>query len=164
MVDPPAPGGESDIPRRLRLRPHQWIGIPLLMLMPALAAVGALNERRVTTTTANDAFQVKAEYADRLRYSQRNVIMITVSATRAITDTITVEFDAEVFDQFPEVELIPEGDAAYRVALAGIPAGQGRTVRATIKGGPAGKHHGRVTISAPASEMLELPLIMRVLP
>lgn len=132
-----------DAPRRFRLHGYQWIGLPLLFLVPALALLGVFGEtwKRVEATGEDLALEVR--YADRYRYKQINTVEAWVenrSGTRL--DMVVVAFDPTYVRQFSAVAFIPTATEPFEVELYDLRPGERRLVWAELQAECYGWHRG----------------------
>lgn len=129
--DPPAgPPPPPEMPRRVRLYPSQWIGLPLLLLVPVLALAGTFGEQRQTHAIASDAVHFEVDYPTRMRTRQHSHLSVhVVRVGGEASDTVRVEFDPAWVQSFARLELLPQPARPWIVELAGVEVGDTAVVR-----------------------------------
>ena len=67
--NPPHPPEAPDVERQFKQYVYQWIGIPLIMLIPVLSMLGVFGET-MASTAAEEAgiLALDADYISRFRY------------------------------------------------------------------------------------------------
>src|SRR5690554_5420584 len=97
----PQPPQPPQMERKIQLYPYQWIGVPLLFLLPVLALVGAFGGRSSTVSAANEAVQLQVEYPARTRYRMIEPLIIgTTNLTGQGSITMTVTISRAYIEQF----------------------------------------------------------------
>jgi hypothetical protein len=144
----PGPPGPPDVERRVRLYRGQWIGLPILMLIPILAMTSALGGTRKTLVIDRPGLQAVVDYPTRLRAGQWSEVEVRLRNTSgAALDTVTVAFDPEYFKRFARVSFMPEPAAApYRVDLDGLGPESTAVVRVEFEGDLAWRNRGRIGV------------------
>lgn len=138
-----------DTPRRFRLHGYQWVGIPLLFLVPVLALLGVFGEtwERVEALGADLALEVR--YADRYRYKQINTVEAWVeNRSGARLDTVVVAFDEAYARQFSTLMFIPSPTEPFEVELYGLAPGERRLIWAELQAERYGRHTGALRAHA----------------
>jgi hypothetical protein len=64
MLEPP------HIERKVELQRAQWIGIPLLMVLPILALAGVLGDAREEVTASGGGIEMRVSFPQRGRQTQ----------------------------------------------------------------------------------------------
>jgi hypothetical protein len=159
---PPAP---SDTPRRVRLYPHQWLGLPLLMLVPGLALLGVLGPSEAGATLEGRQLQVRVDHPTRLRAGQRAELRVEIrNAVGPPLRDIAVIFDAAYLEAFAEVRFQPGLTGTDHPVIDSLAAGEARTVTASFEGDRLWRSSGRVHVVAPATDSLTAALHTFTLP
>jgi hypothetical protein len=128
--DPSQPPEPPELPRHLRLYRSQWIGVPLLMLVPVLALLGVFGESRARTGAAGAGLELEIDYPIRIRTGQRTGIDVTVrNRSTASAERLTVVFDTAYFQRVADVRFIPPTSAAFEVSLPPLAPGAEELVR-----------------------------------
>jgi hypothetical protein len=123
---PPAP----DLRRHVRLYTAQWIGIPVLMLVPLLALLGLFGENRARLEAARDGLDTTVDYPTRLRTGQRTHIELHVHNRSDLpAEDVTVRFEPRYFEHAFNLLFIPVPDAPYEVKLPALAPGAAGRVR-----------------------------------
>lgn len=134
-------------PRRFRLHRFQWIGMPLILLVPLLALFGLFGETRDHVEEVGSELAVDVEYATRYRYKQINWVE-TVVENRAdsLLDTVVVDFDPAYVSRFSTYQFIPSPTEAFRVELVGMKPRERRIVWAELQAEQYGRHEGTLDV------------------
>ncbi len=139
---------ELDVPdheRRLRLRPHQWVGIPLLLLVPALAVLGFFGESWDEAEDAAGALALRVEYPSTYRYKQINTIRAVVAnRSSAPLDTVIVAFDTAYMGRFSTISMIPAPREPFVLELTEMAPGEEKLVWAEVQAERYGRHRGTI--------------------
>ncbi|HEY2377342.1 MAG TPA: hypothetical protein VGH98_15300 [Gemmatimonadaceae bacterium] len=134
--------------RRLALTRKQWVGLPLIAAVPILTLLGLFGERRGELHTTSASVAVDVVYPERFRYRQVEALDITVrNRTSHVIDTLHVWIDTAYVTRFSTVQIEPEPDIAYDVALTRLRPGEARLVVAELWGERYGRHQGRIVVS-----------------
>lgn len=141
----PRPPRAPEIERSFRLHAWQWVAIPLIMLVPALALLGVFGESWDTTGAATADLEVELRFPSRFRYKQLNemhAFVRNVSGRRL--DTVTVSFDTTYISRFSTVIFTPSAVRAYEVELTGVSPGEQRLISVELQGEKYGRHTGAI--------------------
>lgn len=165
QMPPQAP----DIPRYWKLYSHQYVGIPLLLLIPILALLGFLGETSTTVEAAADGIVLRVLYPDRAHYEAYNHITVTArNGSDSDMSGVMVEFDRALLDHFSQLSASPSfteiTEAAYRVELGDIEAGAERVVVLDYQPDTNGIHESWVRLIADGIDPLLVSLSMLVFP
>ena len=162
----PDPLRAPDAPRRFRFHGYQWVGLPLLFLVPVLAVLGVFGETwdRAEATGAGLALEV--EYADRYRYKQINTVEAWVeNRTGARLDTVVVAFDEAYVRRFSTLMFIPSPTVPFEVELYDLAPGERRLVWAELQAERYGRHAGALRAYVPGrSDTVSVTLSTFVFP
>lgn len=141
---PRAPNGTP----RWSLTRKQWVGLPVLALIPVLALFGVFGERTATSTTTTTSLGVTVSYPASLRYRQMERLEIAVTnRTSRTIDSVQVSLDSAYLSRFIDVRVIPEPTAVYEVRLAHIAPGETRLVVADVTGNRYWRHTASLGIA-----------------
>jgi hypothetical protein len=136
------------MPRRVHLYRGQWIGLPLLLLLPVLAMAGVFGEGRSTQTYTDQLVRFELDYPTRLRARQHSHITVRVERLAGnAADTIRVEFDPAWLDHFTELTIVPEPARPWIVELAGLERGDTAVVRVGLEANSHWRRSGRIRLS-----------------
>jgi hypothetical protein len=137
------------VDRRLRLARPQWIGLPLIALIPVLAMAGVFGERWGADEGVSGALHARIDYPTRLRTRPTKPTTIHVeNRSTATLDTIEVTLDSTYLEQFSEVSVVPSPTDAAALELIGVPPGGIRRVHVQLNAGSVGRHSGRFVVRA----------------
>lgn len=162
---PPDPPQAPEIDRRFRLYPYQWIGLPLMMLVPVLALFGVFGQSWDTARGATAALELELRYPSRFRYKQLNGmdVYVTNSSGRQL-DTVTVSFDTAYINRFSTVTFVPSATGAYEVELTKVEPDERRLIRVELQGEKYWLHRGLIQAWAAGSDTLRVPVSTVVFP
>jgi hypothetical protein len=142
-----APRAPIGAPRWVLTR-KQWVGLPILALIPLLAMFGVFGERMATITTATPSLGVRVSYPDRLRYrqSERLEVAVTNRSARAL-DSVRVSLDTAYLARFQSVRVAPAPRTPYDVWLAHVGPGETRLVLVDLTGDAYWRHTGSLGVT-----------------
>jgi hypothetical protein len=164
-VDALQPPRAPQIERRFRLGRLQWIGIPLLMLIPFLALVGVFEESRDTVVVSSPEIEMGVRYAERQRYTMLNEVLVVVRNTsRQSIDTLTVGFDPDYLKGFSGLTFTPSAGKAFEVDLLEVRPGKTRRVWAEMQARRYGWHRGQVFATAGGADSASAVLSTFIFP
>jgi hypothetical protein len=147
-VDPPdlsEPPRLPDLPRRVRLYPGQWIGIPLLVLMPVLAIFGVFGETRSKVDATGAAVRLEVDYPTRLRDGKWSEVQVRIrNASGDVLDDVTVTFDDAYLRHFARVTFTPVLSLPLAVELNDLQPGETSVVRVEFHGNRPWRGRGRI--------------------
>jgi hypothetical protein len=162
---PAAPPPAPDLPRRVRVNPSQWVGLPLLLLVPVLALGGVLGERRQLRTMHDDHTRIEVEYPTRLRARQHSTVVVRIVKLNGTSaDSVRVMFDESWLGRFDDVDLTPDPQHGWTVLLADFEVGEQVEVRLGLEAGRPGRSRGQVRVEGGARAGHEIVLSTFVLP
>jgi hypothetical protein len=162
-TDRTEPPGVPEVRRRVRLYPGQWIGIPILILIPLLAALGVFGERRETVVWTGAAVRLEVDYPTRLRNGQRSDIEVRVRNLSAASLDAVVMFDPTYFERFTRVSFTPGQGAPNEVDLTDLGAGHAAVLRVELEGDRPWRSSGRVGVRH-AGDTAHVPIRTFTLP
>lgn len=153
---PGAPPRPPEIPRRLRISPAQWVGVPIIIALPVLAILGAFGGMGAAAGSRG-ALEMRIVYPARARYDMVTSMAVSVRNRSARSlDTVRVAFDSSYIARFSQVSFVPGADRAFMVVLTDIAPGEARLISVEMSGDSYGPFSGRVsavaggdTVSAP---------------
>jgi hypothetical protein len=149
--DPPdsaEPPGLPDVPRRVRLYRAQWIGIPVLILIPVLAALGVFGETRAQAEAAVGPIHMQVDYPVRLRDGQRSAIDVRLeNRSAAVVDSVSVAFAADYLHHFADVAFSPVPTTPYELTVVGLQPGDSAKLRVEFQGDRPWRSRGRIGLS-----------------
>jgi hypothetical protein len=159
--DPPQP---PDTARRISLYRYQWVGMPLLALLPALAAAGLLGESSSTQHARSQSLDVTIDYPSRLRYNltQRIAVRVENRGTLAI-DTVHLVFDVPYMDAFANVNAVPSFTEAYEIPIVAVAPGEIRVAHIDVTGQKYWRQSGSLQVNA-GSDRMRIPLSTVIFP
>lgn len=139
-----------DSPRRFQLHGYQWVGLPLLFLVPILALLGVFGETLERVEAAGIDLALEVEYADRYRYKQINTAEAWVENRSGMQlDTVVVAFDEAYARQFSTLTFIPSATKPFEVELYDLAPGERRLVWAELQAERYGRHTGDLRVYVP---------------
>lgn len=163
-AQPKQPPQPPEIEKKALFHREQWIGIPLLMLLPLLALFGVFGESRSEAEESNEVLAVHVEYPTRNRYALSDSLEVEIenrsaqepiSVTVKISEAYISNFTGVTFE--PSVEQISDG--FYEVEAQAVEAGETRLVSVELKAWKYGRHEGQVIVTAEgASEITAITI------
>lgn len=145
----PPPLRVQDRPRRLKLHPVQWVGLPLLFAVPVLALAGVFGESWAHGVDRGEGLALSVEYPARYRYKQINTLQAWVRNTSGRTlDTVTVSFDSAYVSRFSTLMFVPSARIPFEVEFVELEPGEVRRVWLELQGELYGAHTGQVEAHA----------------
>lgn len=155
VVPEPPSAPPVDAPRapegapRLVLTRKQWVGLPVLALIPALALAGVFGDRTATVGASTPSLGVRVAYPERLRYRETAQLEIAVTnrGARAL-DSVRVSLDAAYLAGFTGVRVQPAPRASYEVALARVAPGETRRVEVEVVANRYWRRSATVAVAA----------------
>jgi hypothetical protein len=149
--DPPdlsEPPRLPDLPRRVRLYPGQWIGIPLLMLLPVLAVFGVFGESRGSADATGAMLRLEVDYPTRLRAGKWSEVQVRIrNVSGTVLDDVAVTFDTEYLDHFSRLTFTPPLTRPHAVELSDLHPGGTSVVRLEFEGDRPWWGRGRIGIA-----------------
>jgi hypothetical protein len=141
VVPEPPSAAPIDAPRappgapRFVLTRKQWVGLPVLALIPALALAGVFGERTASVSATTRSLGVTVTYPARLRYRQTAHLEIAVTnrAARAL-DSVHVSLDTAYLAAFVGVHVQPAPVVPFIVSLAQVAPGETRRIEVELSG------------------------------
>lgn len=162
----PEPLRMPDLPHRVRFHRYQWIGIPLMFLIPVLALFGVFGESEDQTTASGTTLEMHVEYPTRNRYKQiTHIEVVVVNLSSQTLDTLVVEFDPAYISRFSSVNFIPTPEKSFVSEFPDVLPGESRLVWVELKGEQYGVHEGIIRAYAVGmSDTVEVAVRTRVYP
>jgi hypothetical protein len=146
------------------LTAKQWIGLPFIMAIPLLAALGTFGESTSTATIHSASLSVSVSYPARFRYRQIQALRVRVRNTSpAVLDTVLVSFDTAYVTRFSSVRFDPAPTSAYVISVVHLMPGAEQLVSVELWGEEYGRHHGIIAASARA-DTARVPIATFVFP
>ena len=146
----PDPPEAPAIEHRLRFHPWQWIGIPILFLIPILAAVGLFGTAYTSVSPQTADVSVQLSHPTRQRYKMLGSMDFDVTnRSGSPLARVEISVDTAYLARFSTVMSVPPFSEPYLIEL--IDLGPGETRRATIEiqAEDYGRHRGEVRIGTP---------------
>lgn len=164
---PPHMGGPPTPPK---LRPavsltlRQWIGIPILLVIPILAMFGVFGAHTRTEQVRAGRLAVAIMYPDRVRYRQTLGAQLAVQNTGTDPiDTIIVQYDTTYLNAFLISGAVPGLGSSYAAPIISVQPGETRVTTLVLAGDRRGRARGSVRVSAGA-DTVRIPLSTFVFP
>jgi hypothetical protein len=140
-------------PRVVRLGPLEWIGVPLLALLPVLALLGVLgpsNAEQAVAVPASDLL-VELSYPSRLRHKGDGEMRVLVHNTgSAPRRGLLLGLDQNYLERFGRVQSLPPSQSmvsgALRIALPPLAGGESASVRLMLEAGDWGRLPGWIEL------------------
>lgn len=150
---------------KLKMWHYQWIGIPIIILIPVMALLGVFGEQTTKVQLSGEGLEASLEYPQKLRFGQDEFIRLEVSNTtsRALTN-VTISFDKSYIEKFAEKSFTPEVQANYEMKNVEIPANETKTFEVRVKAGDSGSHSGEIKIRKEDEDILSHEISTFVFP
>jgi hypothetical protein len=162
---PPHPPSPPDTPRRTRVHPYQWVGLPLLFALPVLAALNVFGPARAVERLSLGPAIVDIDYPVRTRYGRHEIIRIDVTGGGAAAGTeVWVRFTGGYLAGFREVRYTPEPHAADRLAVPVPAAGRVHTLTIDARPHRYGRSRGTLELSDGTGAAAAVPLSTFIFP
>lgn len=159
--EPSKPPQPPKVDKKFQVHAYQWIGIPLMMLIPILALLGLFGETVDTVSSSSQLLDVSVEYPTRFRYKMIDEVTVSLSnISGQPLPSVLVLFDRDYIDGFSTVIFTPSvksiTDTNYIVEVSDIQPGETRIISATIQAENYGMHRGIISIGPEDAEDLEV--------
>jgi hypothetical protein len=157
------------IKARFLMYPYQWIGLPLLLLIPILALFGVFDRNETSVTQQSDALTLNVESFTLNRYKMSGYIAVTVENTGDVPlSEVTVSVSRSYIEAFADVSTSPPithiTDEQYVFVLPALEAGQTHTIDIQFLADRYGVHKGTVEAQINAGETVQVAVQTLVLP
>jgi hypothetical protein len=167
-VDPPddaKPPPAPDVSRHVRLYRGQWVGVPILVLIPVLALFGVFSENRSHLESAADGLDITIDHPTRLRTGQRTYIEVRVSNRSAgPAEDVTVRFDPRYFQHSLDLLFIPAPAVPYEVTLPPLASGADGRVRVEFDPEKPWRRSGGISVSQRGRDVVHARVSTFILP
>lgn len=163
------PPEASSIQRHIRLYIFQYVGFPLLLLVPILAVFGVFGESFTEIQQNNDDLSVTVHYPTRYRYKMINTMTVTVqNTTEQSMSLLTLSVSRNYIAQFSTVNFLPAvtqiNNEVYEVELKNLAPGETRIVSIELQAESYGMHNGTINISGENVETMSLSISTLIFP
>lgn len=150
---------------KFRMWHYQWIGLPLLFLIPALALLGVFGSQNKKIEFSGEALEGSIEYPEKLRFGQSEFVRLEIkNPNDSAISNLTIAFDKKYIEEFAENSFTPEVQSNYEVKNVEIPANESESFEVRVKAGPPGSHSGKITIRNNKKEFLSKEISTYVFP
>lgn len=165
-AQPPQP---PPFKRRIVIAPVQAAGLAVLCLIVAAALTGVLGLRPGEARASNEGLEVQVNYPKILRYKTAMPLEINIrNAGGATLNRIDVQISRDYLEAFQDVRFTPDArevsDRHFTVSLAGLAAGQSRSVVAWLEAREQGRRQATLQVAADGRPALDLAWSTTVLP
>jgi hypothetical protein len=145
-----APRAPTDTPH-IRFTRKQWIGLPILTLIPLLALFGVFGNSTRSIAVTSPSVSVAITYPERMRYRQTEPLEISVINRGARTlDSMLVSVDTSYLSRFIGVHANPSPTIDFGIPLLSVQPGESRLIAIDLTGDRYWRHPGTVTVFAGA--------------
>jgi hypothetical protein len=163
--DGPTPPQPAQVPRRLHLYGAQWIGLPLIMLIPVVALFGVFDEQRALRHAESAVLEVGLEYPSRLRYQQDGHLLAQVRNRSAHSLTgVRVMLDSSYARSFEGVRYTPPPVGTRHVTFDTLPPGGTQSVRVDLTAQSYWRQRGALDVVTGGGDSLRIVFTTFVLP
>jgi hypothetical protein len=167
--DYPEPPKEPAILRKLHLYVFQYIGIPLILLIPILALSGVFNQQFAQLQQENDALALSIHYPNRSRYEVLSNVTINIeNKTEETIPLVLLSISKSYLKEFFVIDILPLvsqiTEENYEVELEEIASEESRLVTIDLEGDIYGEHTATVSLASEGIEPLSLTIKTFVFP
>lgn len=132
---------------KIKLWRYQWIGIPLLLLIPILALLNVFGVQHENISYTGNGVEINGKYPVKMRYGQEEFLRLEIKngskqdlkGTRVIVDKSYVE-------RFDGAEFSPDVTENYSVNLGTLKRGETKIFSLKLKAGKGGTYDGGLTV------------------
>jgi hypothetical protein len=151
--------------RRVRLHRAQWIGIPLLTLVPVLALTGLMGDANATNSVNSDLLSLVVDYPALQRVGQNRDLVVEVRNRTAVAlDSVVIRIESGFLDGFEEITSSPSFDGTHQYTIERLSGGERRTIRIELTAARPLRQSGRVTAVVEARDSAGVVLRTFVFP
>lgn len=166
--DPKLPEA-PEIERKIQISRLQWIGVPLIMLIPLLAILGFFGESFRQVSAASTELELQINYPTRTRYAVNTPLAVNIRNISAqAMPTVTVRFDQGYVERFSDFTFKPEltrvSAQAYEVQLNDMTPGETRRIIVDLKGDQYGRQQGVISASTAAGAAVQTKITTWIFP
>lgn len=160
----PKPSQPPDVNKKFQFYSFQWVGLPLILLIPILALFGLFGESVESVSTSNQQLDMSVEYPTRFRYKMIDEVTVSLSnVSEQAIPGVLVNFDRQYIEAFSTVTFTPSlksiSNLDYIMEISDLQPGETRVVTLTIQAEKYGLHRGVISTAAPGEGSdLELPV------
>lgn len=159
--EPSKPPQPPEVDKKFQVHTYQWIGIPLMLLIPILALVGLFGESVDSVRTSSQQLEMSVEYPTRFRFKMIDEVTVTLSNVSGQTlPSVLVNFDREYIDAFSTVTFTPAVKSItgsnYIVEVSDLQPGETRVISATVQAENYGMHRGTIGLGPEEAQDLEV--------
>jgi hypothetical protein len=165
-VQPPQP---PEFTPKFKLYPYQYIGMPIILLIPILALLGVFGEKVAETEAASGDLQVRVEYPLRTHYRLQHEIEVAITnLSEQVLPALTIQFDTNLMRAFTDITFAEEperitGDG-YEVRIEDVAPGETRLVSVDVRAERYWAHDGAISVSGEGVDPVSIPLSVFVFP
>jgi hypothetical protein len=165
-VQPPQP---PEFTPKFKLYPYQYIGIPIILLIPILALLGVFGEKVVEMEATSADLQVRVEYPIRTHYRLQHEMQVMVTnVSGEAMPSLTVRFDIDLMRAFSDITFTQEPDRiatdGYEVMLEAIAPGETRIVGVDVRAERYWAHDGVISVTGEGIDPVSIPLSVFIFP
>lgn len=166
----PQPPQPPEFERRLQFHLTQLIGVPLLALLPILAAFGVFGTLRDEARVQTAVLELQVRYPTRFRY--KTVEPLEVEVRNLLSEplpTVVVRLETDYLSAFSSVQITPSPtsltEEVYEVTLAEVQPGETRLVSLELQAQDYWRHRGAISATAEGdAEAAEVEVASFVIP
>ena len=164
----PQPPQPPEFERRLQFHPLQLVGVPLLALLPILAAFGTFGTLRGEAGAETAVLELHVSYPTRFRYKTVEPLEVEVrNLSSEALPTVVVRLETDYLSAFSDVQITPSPslvtEEVYEVALSEVQPGETRLVSLELQAQNYWRHRGTISVTA-GSDAAEVEVASFVIP
>lgn len=161
----PQPPQPPEVRRATTLYWYQWVGIPAILLVVALAILGVFGESFDETAADGATLSMRVEYPSRFRYKQIDPVRVWVTnRTAQPIDTATVSFDRGYVLGFSNLSFIPSATRPFEVEVTDVKPGETRLVLVDLQAERYGRHAGEISATTGGADTVRARVSTLVYP
>ncbi len=163
---PPEP---PEMRRRFVLERSQWIGVPLMLLIPLTALFGLYGPGRGQAVIRTSGLEMSVDHPSKTHYRMDEVMVVAVrNASDQPLGSVEVGFDRSYIEAFSSVTFTPDPDRVtereIRVPLEALGPGESRRVLVSMRAEQRWRLDGAVRALAREGPVAQVRITTFVMP
>jgi hypothetical protein len=159
----PEPPQAPTFKRKLRFYFYQYLGLPLLLLIPVLAIFGVFDQALTRQEQTGDEVSISIDYPSHYRYERAGTIRIHVQNNREESiPLLSIEISKVYLEHFRELHFVPDVShmnlESYIIELTEILPGTSQGIRIDLQANDYGVHTGFILATVEGIELLRFSM------
>jgi len=159
-----APPEPPQIDHRIELSRLQWVGVPLLMIVPALALAGVFDPGSVVVRREIGSLAVRTDTPRSIRQNRAGIVEIELENRGDEPVGAEVAISPEYLADCVAIEMTPAPHRAWAARVARIAPGERARVHIELEGEGAGFHEGVIRVRESSGREARIPVRTFVFP